>query len=340
MKKILNIFASISLVTTGVSSVVACGSGTKTNTNDEKLVSDIINHLKNKTFFFDENINGYQNFTYYRSTVLADIQSKLTNQEKNLVILPSSDNTKTLNAQEPTNIDVDIQSHKVSGHVDVSVKLNNDAQSIADKLDTKTITVYNPQPGPSADFTTLSPINSYQSQIETQIRQLLSSKGVKIVYGIKFNWTDPKTQLIDNLSWVSDAIIGLTVNVGAEDTSHPIVIRVKLAFSPNYAEQKREIDDLSVGSIDFPEEVYTGGKSITSTKLWNEYNIDGELNTSWDFGDFEQYVSYDKKSILKYGSEYNPQTKRKEKIRNAVKMYCPLLGKTKTSPRTFYVVVN
>ena len=36
MKKILNIFASISLILTWTSTVVACGSGTQTNTNDQK----------------------------------------------------------------------------------------------------------------------------------------------------------------------------------------------------------------------------------------------------------------------------------------------------------------
>ena len=326
MKKILNIFASISLISAGVVSVVGCGSITKTNTDDQKFVSDITNRLNNKMFPVDENPNGYQTFGHYRSIVLKNIRAILKSQETNLVSLPSSDDNVKLGTKDEAlkSIDVHIQSHNIKNDVKILVTLNNDAQSIADKLDTKTITVYNPQPGSSADFTTLAPINSYQSQIETQIRQLLISEGVKNSYGINFSWTNPKTHLIDNLSWVNDAIIGLKVNVGTKDTSKLINIRVKLAFSPSYAQQKGEIDDPNIGDRDFPEQIYTGGKSITSTKEWNEDGIDTALNSAWSFGDFEQYVSYEPTPLI-FGQL------------TLVKLYCPLLGWTKDNPRYFYV---
>ena len=345
MKKILNIFASISLITAGTSNVLACGDPTK---NDQQIVNDINSHLKNKTFGVDENINGYQNFTYYRSKILEDIQSKLTEQEKDLVSLPSNDNTKTLNAKEPTAIQVDIQSHNVSGYVDVYVKLNNDAQSIADKLDTKTITVYKPLQGPPDKYHsfTLSPISAYQSQIETQINQLLTSEGVKINYGIHFIWNDPKTQLIDNLSWVHNAIVGLNINVGQDIFKKTVYIQVKLAFDPNYTQAKADIDNPKDGSYTDPKQVDTGGQTVKKDD-WDNYNIDNKLSAAWAFEGFSQYVSYVPNKLI-YGEEYNPQTKQKEKIKNQVTMYCPLLGYTKgdpakkiiANPRTFYVVVN
>ena len=94
--------------------------------------------------------------------------------------------------------------------------------------------------------------------------------------------------------------------------------------SPSYAQQKGEIDDPNIGDRDFPEQIYTGGKSITSTKEWNEDGIDTALNSAWSFGDFEQYVSYEPTPLI-FGQL------------TLVKMYCPLLGWTKDNPRYFYV---
>ena len=62
MKNILNILASISLITTGTINVIACGSGTKINAYDQNLVNDIIHKLDKKTFSFDENKNGIKQF--------------------------------------------------------------------------------------------------------------------------------------------------------------------------------------------------------------------------------------------------------------------------------------
>ena len=64
MKKILNIFASISLITSGTSSVVACGSHHKINPpkptppkpDDQKIVNDIANKINNKTIIVQQKI--------------------------------------------------------------------------------------------------------------------------------------------------------------------------------------------------------------------------------------------------------------------------------------------
>ena len=340
MKKILNIFASISLITAGASSVVACGSSPPSS-NDQKLVNDVINRLKkHKAFGLNENQDGSKTFINYKTEVLQDIKSNLTEQEKSLVSFPSSDNTKTLNAKGWTYIHVDIQSHNIKHEIDINVKLNSDAQSIADILDTKTITVYTPirgKPDPYSSFT-LSPISAYQSQIKDQIQKLLTSKGIKSNYGITFNWNDPYTKLIDNLSWVNNAIIGLTINVGTKDNSMPFYIQVKLEFHSIYTQQKEDIDDPNEGSELYPKQINTAGTTVPPSD-WQTDGIKDLLDDSWDFGDFNKYVSY-KPTIISNGWEYNKQTKRYQKITNQVKMYCPLLGWTEKNPRYFYVVIK
>ena len=133
---------------------------------------------------------------------------------------------------------------------------------------------------------------------------------------------------------MNDAIIGLTINIGTKDTSLPIFIRVKLAFNNNYEQQKKDIDDPSVGSKSTPQQINTADTTVQPGD-WQKDGIKDLLDDSWNFGDFHKYVDY-KPTMISNGWEYNQQTKQYERIRNQVTMYCPLLGKT----RTFWVVVK
>ena len=325
MKKILNIFVGISLITAGASSAVACGSS-PSSLNDQKIVDDITTRLKDKNFQIDEHSNGSKTFFDYKAKVLQNIKSKLTSQEKSLVSFPEIDNPKKLSAANATDIDVHVQSHKIYQDIDINVKLNSDAQSIADKLDTQTITIYKPIQGPPDKFNsfTLSPISAYQTQIETEIQKLLTSEGVKSDYKINFNWSvNLKTNKIVTIDWIHNVDVNLNVNIGA-DTSYPVTIHVQLAFNSIYTQQKDEIDDPAEGSYNGPEQVNTGGATVKPSE-WKDYQMVEQLNSAWNFESFSQYVSYVPINTLV------PNTPVKEKL------LCPLLGYTKNNPRYFYV---
>ena len=138
MKKILNLLASISLVATGASSVIACGSSSN---NDQNLVNDVVNKLQGKSFAVKEDKNGDHNFSEYNDQVLQEVKQYLSSNEKDLVSFLSSEDQKKINAEKITMIDLHIQSHSVQKNINIPVKLNNDAESIAQNIDGKTVGV-------------------------------------------------------------------------------------------------------------------------------------------------------------------------------------------------------
>ena len=170
MKKILNIFASISLITAGASSVVACGSsGTKINTNDQELVDDVVYKLKDKSFAVNEDKQGDLNFGSCSQQVSKEIKQVLSYDEQDLISFAKSENPTPINAEKLTNIKLHIQSHKIYQDINIPVKLNYDAQSIADKISDKRIIV------PQTDgYKPSESANKYTTEIKQQINNLLT----------------------------------------------------------------------------------------------------------------------------------------------------------------------
>ena len=97
MKKILNIFASISLVITGASNVVACGfsqnsSPPKPSPNPKSEIQKLYSKLNNQKFTIDKDNNFWGNEANYQNDLLTDLEkvSNITSQEdKNLLSLNS-----------------------------------------------------------------------------------------------------------------------------------------------------------------------------------------------------------------------------------------------------------
>ena len=325
MKKILNIFAIISLITTWSSSVMACGSGTKTNANDQNIVNDIIHRLDKKTFNVDEKTDGIKTFENYKSTLLKDIQSNLTEQEKNLVSFPVGDNKKKLNAENSTDIDVHIQSDNVENDISINVNLKHDATSIANAVNGKIITVFQKklyqQKEKASDY-----LSEIQSQILTPSEQ---KSGYKIsnLQTILANtyiywpyWNNKTGEEFDQNEYNP---VNLTIKIGQDTASTSVTLEFK------YYQQKELIDDPAEGSKDSPEEVNTNGKSVPPIQSdWYNANIKSKLDSSWAFESFSQYVSYMPLSTI------GPN------IPSVAGLLCPLLGITQNHFRMFWIKDN
>ena len=90
MKKILNIFASISLITVGTSSVVACGS--HQNPNPKSEIQQLYEKLNNQKFTIDKDNNFWGNEANYQTDLLNDLEKSAnitSQQDKNLLSLNS-----------------------------------------------------------------------------------------------------------------------------------------------------------------------------------------------------------------------------------------------------------
>ena len=131
MKKILNIFAGISLITAGASSVVACGSHHNLNPPKSK-VQKLYDKLQGKTFKIEDN-NFWGNEATYQSDLLADLEqaAHITSQEdKNLLSLNSD--LKTLDQPGYYNFVVGIGTGKEEQIANVTVNWElTKAQNIA-----------------------------------------------------------------------------------------------------------------------------------------------------------------------------------------------------------------
>ena len=85
MKKILNLFASLSLITAGTSSVLACGSHHKINPpkptppkpDYQKIANDIANKINNKTIIVQQ--KGVYKQSQLASTYTSEIKSQINN---------------------------------------------------------------------------------------------------------------------------------------------------------------------------------------------------------------------------------------------------------------------
>ena len=90
MKKILNIFASVSLITAGASSVVACGSHQNPKPPKSEI-QKLYDQLDGQTFTIQDN-NFWGNEANYKQDLLTDLEKKAnitTQQDKDLLSLNS-----------------------------------------------------------------------------------------------------------------------------------------------------------------------------------------------------------------------------------------------------------
>ena len=324
MKKILNIFASISLITTGASSVVACGGSIN---NDQKLVDDIINRLeKHGTFGLNEKQDGSQVFSDYKVTVLEDIKSTLTEQEKGLVSFPASDNPKKLSAANATDIDVNIQSHDIQ----IPIKLNYDADSIADKINNQTIIKVLQTGG----YKPSESASKYAQEIKKEINDLLTSDEQKSGYKIS-----NLQQVLDNTN-IYWPYLNKTIEEEV-DPNQPIPLNIqigedkakaKITLEFQYYKQKKELDDPRNGEKQNALPVHLGSHE-TIKPPWDE-GIIKELDSDWEsIGGLTTSLYSD--------VVYKPVTLRKD-TPVLVKMYFKdgILGYTKNHPLSFYVEGN
>ena len=294
MKKILNIFASISLITTGASSVVACGGSIN---NDQQIVDDIIHRLDKQTFNIDENRDGIKTFENYKSTLLKDIRSNLTEQEKNLISFPVGDNAKKLNAENSTDIDVHIQSDNVVNDISINVNLKHDATSIANAVNGKIITVFQKklyqQKEKASDY-----LSEIQSQILTPIEQKSGyqiSKLQTILANTYIYWPYWNKNTREEFDQNEYNLVNLTIKIGQDIAPTSVTLEFK------YYQQKELIDDPAEGSYSTPFKIPTGDKTVPGDqKDWDAFQIKTELDSAFGLGDFSQYVTY-KPVILKPG---------------------------------------
>ena len=138
MKKILNIFASISLISTGAGSVVACGSHHNPNPPGPKSeIQKLYNQLNNKTFTIDNDNNFWGNEANYQTDLLNDLEKKanITNpKDKNLLSLNSD--LKTLDQPGNYTFDVNIDTREIEKTALVTIHWKlTDAQSIPSLFD-------------------------------------------------------------------------------------------------------------------------------------------------------------------------------------------------------------
>ena len=123
MKKILNIFASISLITAGASTVVACGSHHNPNppTPPKSEIQKLYNELSDKTFTIQDN-NFWGNEANYKNDLLVDLEKKanITSQKDKSLLSLNSDLT-TLKQQGYYNFVVGIGVGKERKNANVTI---------------------------------------------------------------------------------------------------------------------------------------------------------------------------------------------------------------------------
>ena len=122
MKKLLNIFASLSLITTGASSVVACGSHHNPSppTPPKSESQKLYNQLNNQTFPIQDN-NFWGNEATYKQDLLTDLEkaANITSQEdKNLL---HDVNVKPLTQRDGQSVDVQSVDINIDGIKDPAI---------------------------------------------------------------------------------------------------------------------------------------------------------------------------------------------------------------------------
>ena len=294
MKIILSILSSINLITVGACDVVACGSNS-INLNDQKLVNDVISRLDKQTFDIDENPNGNRTFGDYKSTVLKDIQAKLNDQEKDLVSLPAIDNQKQLSAEKASVIDVHIQSHKIQNDININLNLKHDAQSIANAVNGKIITVFQKklyqQKEKASDY-----LSEIQSQILTPSEQK-SGYQIPNLQTILANtyiywpyWNKNTREEFDQNQYNP---VNLTIKIGEDVASTSVTLEFQ------YYQEKELIDDPAQGTYSTPFLIPTNHTTVPGDKKdWDAYQIKTELDSAWGLGNFEQYVTYNPVTLI------------------------------------------
>ena len=340
MKKIFNILASISLMTTTASSVVACGSTQqspppkpKPNPTpkpfepsiDQNLVNDITHRLQNQSYLLHEIRSGSKSFGDYETKVLQDMQKNLKPAERNLVSFPTSDQQKQLDIK-PINIDVHIQSHSIMNDVNINVWLKKDAQSIADKIGGSDITL-SQNDGYHLQEKASNYVDNMEAQLLTPIevrdgfrisKTSLNNKYVSWPY-----WDDKTKTEVDK-----NVFTQIEIEIG-KDTAWTTV---HLEFD-NY-QQKEVLDNPYKASEANPIKI----KSITAEQ-WNDGDCIDDLNTAWEkLGglpyNLESYVVYEQ--VLQPGEKNQAITKTKPV---QCKMYFKdgTFGYSQDNPRSFWV---
>ena len=282
MKKILNLLASISLVATGASNVIACGSSSNT---DQNLVNDVVNKLQGKSFAVKEDLNGDHNFGEYNDQILQEVKQYLSSNEKDLVSFLSSEGQKKINAEKITMIDLHIQSHLVQKNINIPVKLNNDAESIAQNIDGKTVGVLQKGVYQSPQLA-----SKYNTEITDALLtkteqangyQILLPQNSKIYWPY---WDENADMVID-----PNQPINIKVIIGQDQANASI--KLDFTYWLKFRTEITRIDNPANGSKANYIPISTFGKNVPA-KDWQEDQIKESLDTGWGLGDFADYVSY------------------------------------------------
>ena len=283
-------------------------------------MNDVINRLDKKTFSFDENKDGSTTFGDYKAKVLQDIRSNLTEQEKSLISFPESDNQKTLNT-EAVDIKLHIQSHKFYQDINIFVKLNYDADSIADRVNNKIITVLQ-----TGGYKTSESASKYAQEIKKEINDLLTPAEKQSGYQIS-GWENA-TIYWPKLDRDPNQPFPLSIQIG-EDKA-----KAKITLEFQYYEQKKVLDD--------PREAGPGGGLLIdsmSSADWKKGLAINEINQAWgSLGGIDSSLFPDVvyKQVLKPGEKTQPITNKKE-VECEMYFKDGVLGYTQNHPRYFYV---
>ena len=283
MKKILNLIASISLVATGASSVIACGSPIN---SDQNLVNDVVKKLQGKTFAVNEDKKGDHNFSEYKDQVLQEVKQDLSSNEKGLVSFLDSEDQKAINAEQIKNINLHIQSNSVITYINISVKLNYDAQSIAQKINNQTF-------GVREKRYQAYQVKNYETEIKQQISNSLTTSEKTSGYLILTNWS------LYNLKWTDSIDIPIQIQIG-EDLSSKV--NINLVFK--YMSEKAILDDprnrLKGNAIPFA----MGLAQTIPPSDWPKDGVVDLLNGAWEsmgglVPELYNDVVYNQKTLIK-----------------------------------------
>ena len=128
MKKILNIFANITLVASSSAGVVSCSSTKKTSTDQ-----NLYNKLQNKTFTIQDN-NFWGNEATYQQDLLKDIELQANISSQDYHLLSFDDSIKPLNPNDLNDIRIVIDYNQIA-HVVIDWKLTAAQKPIYDFYD-------------------------------------------------------------------------------------------------------------------------------------------------------------------------------------------------------------
>ena len=137
MKKILNIFASISLVTTGASSVVACGSNPNPPNPPKSKIQKLYEELNGKTFTIQDN-NFWGNESTYKQDLLADLEQAAhikLQEDKNLLSLNSDLKTLDQPGDYTFNVNIGTGQDEKNATVKIDWKLTSAQETSPGNLD-------------------------------------------------------------------------------------------------------------------------------------------------------------------------------------------------------------